>query len=114
MSFVKDSHAYLQHGIKANPPNIINSHHMEKVLKKGHAGIIAQLHALILCETLNLDPPSEMKQVLNTYNSLFDLPTGLMPSRGAHDHSIPLILDSHDLAILCSKRMKLKKISMNF
>ena len=58
MSFVKDSHTYLLRGIKANPPEIIISHRMEKLLKKGHVGIISQLNALQLCETLDLDPPS--------------------------------------------------------
>lgn len=46
MSFVKDSHTYLLQGIQANPPEIIRSYLMEKILKKGCAGIIAQLHAL--------------------------------------------------------------------
>ena len=32
-----------------------------------------------------------MKQVLDTYSSLFDLPTSLQPSHKEHDHSIPLI-----------------------
>ena len=91
MSFVKDSHTYLLQGIKANPLDIISSHHMEKLLKKGHAGIISQLCALQLCETPALDPPSEMQQVLDTYSSVFDLPIGLSPSRGEHDHGIPLI-----------------------
>ena len=58
MSFVKDSHTYLLQGIKANPLEIISSHRVEKLLKKGHAGIIAQLHALRLCETQAPDPPS--------------------------------------------------------
>ena len=41
-----------------------------------------------------LDPPSEMKQVLDTYSLVFNLPTSLPPSCGEHDHSIPLILGS--------------------
>ena len=32
-----------------------------------------------------------MKQVLDTYSLVFDLPIGLPPSHGEHDHSIPLI-----------------------
>ena len=63
MSFVKDSHTYLLQGIKANPPEIISSHRMEKLLKKGHVGIIAQLHALELCETRAPDPPSEIQKL---------------------------------------------------
>ena len=63
MSFVKDSHSYLLQGIKTNPPEIISSHHIVKLLNISHSGIISQLHALQLCETPALDPPSEMKQV---------------------------------------------------
>ena len=32
-----------------------------------------------------------MQKVLDTYSLVFDLPTGLSPSHGQHDHSIPLI-----------------------
>ena len=32
-----------------------------------------------------------MKQVLDTYSLMFDLPIGLPPSHGEHDHNIPLI-----------------------
>ena len=65
---------------------------MEKLFKKGHAGISTQLHALQLCDTPTLDPPSDMQQVLDTYSLVFELPTGLLPSRGKHDHNIRLIL----------------------
>ena len=33
-----------------------------------------------------------MQQVLDTYSSIFELPIGLPPTRGEHDHSIPLNL----------------------
>ena len=33
-----------------------------------------------------------MKQVLGTYHSMFEIPIGLPPSQGEHDHNIPLIL----------------------
>ena len=91
MIFVKDSHTYMLQGIKANPPEIIISHRMENILKKGHLGIISQFHAIQGCETTTLDPPLEMKQVLDTNNSVFELPIRLPPSRGEHDHNIPLI-----------------------
>ena len=94
ISFIKDSHTYMPHGIKANPLEIISLHRMEKLLRKGHADIISQLHDLQLCESEAPNPPSEMKKVLYTYSSVFDLPTGLPPSRGEHDHNIPLIPSS--------------------
>ena len=92
MSFVKNSHTYLLQGIKANHPTIMSSHHIENLLKKGHVNIITQLHVLQLCETSSLDTPSEMQQVLDTYNLEVNLPIGLPPSHWEHDHNIPLIL----------------------
>ena len=91
MIFFKDSHTYMLQGIKTNPLYINSSYCMDNLLKKGHSGIFSQLHSLELCEALTLDPPSEMPQVLDTYSSVFDLPTGLPPSHGEHDHNIPLI-----------------------
>jgi hypothetical protein len=43
MSFVKDSHTHL---LQANPLEVISSHRKEKLLKKGHSGIIAEFHAI--------------------------------------------------------------------
>ena len=93
MSFVKDYLTYFIKWIKTNHFYIISSHHMEKLLKKDHSRIITQLHALQGCETLTIAPPSEMQQVLDTYISVFDLPIGLPPCQGEHDHTIPLISD---------------------
>ena len=36
-----------------------------------------------------------MKQVLDTYSSVFKLPTKLPPTWEEHDHIIPLIPSSH-------------------
>ena len=94
MSLVKDSHTHLPQGIKANPPEIISSHRMEKLLQKGHYGLIAQFHAIQGYETTPLDPPSTLQQVLDTYSAMFELPTRLPPTRGEHDHSIPLLSGS--------------------
>ena len=51
MSSVKESHTYMLHGIKAFPPYIISSHHMENILKKGSFSIISQFHAIQGFET---------------------------------------------------------------
>ena len=61
MSFVKDSHTHLLQGIKENPRDIINSHHMENLLKKGHSDIIVQLHVIQGCETTPINPPSKLQ-----------------------------------------------------
>ena len=78
--FVKDYHAHMLQGIKANPQEIINSHHMENLLKKGHSSIITQFHAIQGCETTPLNPSSMLQQVFDTYNLVFELPIRLPPT----------------------------------
>ena len=58
MGFVEGSHTHMLQGIKANPLEIISSHRMENILKKGHSSIIAQFNAIHGCKTTPLDPPS--------------------------------------------------------
>jgi hypothetical protein len=45
MSFTKEGHQYTLQGLKVSSPEIINSHHMEKILKKGHSRI-SQFNAI--------------------------------------------------------------------
>jgi hypothetical protein len=51
MKFYQEGHQYKFQGITTGSPNIISSHCMEKMLKKGHSGVIAQLHAIQETET---------------------------------------------------------------
>jgi hypothetical protein len=46
MQFDREGHQYKFQGITAGSPEVISSHHMEKLLKKGHSGVIAQLHSI--------------------------------------------------------------------
>ena len=46
MQFDQEGHQYKFQGIIASSPEVISSHRMEKLLKKGHSGVIAQLHAI--------------------------------------------------------------------
>ena len=46
MQFDQEGHQYKFQGITASSPEIISSHCMEKLLKKVHSGVIAQLHAI--------------------------------------------------------------------
>jgi hypothetical protein len=41
MRFTKEGHKHTLKGITSGSPEIITSHHMEKLLKKGHSSIIA-------------------------------------------------------------------------
>jgi hypothetical protein len=65
---------------------------MEKILKKGHSGIITQIHSIHVVETpyVHLD----LQSILSRHHVLFTNPQELPPSCGFHDHSTPLILGS--------------------
>ena len=62
---------------------------MENLLKKGHSGVITQLHAIQAIETPSVlqDPQA----ILSKHQLVFSTPQGIPPSRGVHDHSIPSI-----------------------
>jgi hypothetical protein len=51
MQFDQEGHQYKFQGIIVGSPEVISSHHMENLLKKGHSGVIAQLHAIQATET---------------------------------------------------------------
>jgi hypothetical protein len=89
MQFNQEGHRYKFQGITTDSPEIINSHRMEKLLKKGHYGVIAQLHAIQATETPSI--PQGLQAILSKHQLAFSTPQGLPPSRGVHDHSIPLV-----------------------
>jgi hypothetical protein len=62
---------------------------MEKFLKKGHSGVIAQLHAIQATETPPV--PRDLQALLFKHQMVFSTPQGLPPSCVVHDHSIPLV-----------------------
>jgi hypothetical protein len=76
-------------GIIVGSPEVINSHRMEKMLKKGHSGVISQLHAIQATETPPM--PQDLQALLSKNQIVFSTPQGLPPSRSVHDHSIPLV-----------------------
>lgn len=53
MIFVKESHTHTLKGLQVGPLIVIISHRMEKLLKKGHSGVIFQLHTI---QELDDDP----------------------------------------------------------
>jgi hypothetical protein len=91
MSFTKEGHVHTLRGIQAGPPEIVISHHMEKLLKKGHSGIISQFNAIQVMESLTQEIHPDLQLVLNKHHQVFETPKGLPPSHGEHDHGIPLI-----------------------
>jgi hypothetical protein len=89
MQFDQGGHKYKFQGITAGSPEIISSHRMEKLLKKGHSGVIAQLHAIQATKTPPV--PQDLQALLSKHQMVFSTPQGLPPSCIFHDHSIPLI-----------------------
>jgi hypothetical protein len=94
MSFTQEAHTYTLRRLQAGSPKIISSHRMEILLKKGHHGVIAELHAIQVTDQGSLIVPSSLQLILDKYPEVFEVPIDLPPSRGEHDHSIPLLLGS--------------------
>jgi hypothetical protein len=89
MQFDQEGHQYKFQGIIVGSPEIISSHRMENLLKKGHSGAIAQIHAIQATETPSV--PQDLQAILSKHQFLFSTPQGIPPSRGVHDHSIPSV-----------------------
>jgi hypothetical protein len=89
MQFQQAGQRYQFQGLTIGSPEIISSHRMEKIFKKGHSGIIAQLHSIQVVETPYVHP--NLQAILSKHQVIFSTPQGLPSSRGVHDHSIPLI-----------------------
>lgn len=91
LSFTQDSHTYTLKGINADPPQIISSHRMEKLLKKCYSRSIAQFNAIQVLDSPTQEVHTDLQLVLNKHQKVFEIPNNLPPSRGEHDHGIPLI-----------------------
>jgi hypothetical protein len=89
MQFQQEGQQCNFQGITIGSPEIISSHRMEKLLKKGHLGIIAQLHSIHVVETPSVH--LDLQSILSCHQVVFTTPKELPPSCGVLDHSIPLI-----------------------
>jgi hypothetical protein len=92
MQFKQYGQKYMFQCITTSSLEIISSHCMKNLLKKGHSGIIAQLHAIQAIETPSV--PQDLQSILSKHQVVFSTPQGLPPSHGVHDHSSPLVLDN--------------------
>jgi hypothetical protein len=88
---------------------------MEKLLKKGHSSVIAQLHAIQATETPLV--PQDLQAILSKHQLVFSTPQGLPPS---HVMIIPFPLYpkaflpiSVCIVTPFPKKMKLRKWSRN-
>jgi len=91
MRFKQNNHTHTLCGLQAGDPSIISSHQMEKLLKNGHHGVIAQFNAIQEFEPNSLHIHPEMQQILNDHVPVFYKPHELPPSRGEDDHSVTLV-----------------------
>jgi len=64
---------------------------MEKLLEKGHHGVIAEFNAIQACKPKPVHIHPEIQQILNNHLPVFDKPHELPPSRGEHYDSIALV-----------------------
>jgi hypothetical protein len=72
MKFQQEGQQYKFQGIITGSPDIINSHRMENLLKKGHLGIIDQLHSIHVVETPSLHP--NLQSILSHHQVFFTSP----------------------------------------
>jgi hypothetical protein len=72
MQFDQGGHKYKFQGITVGSLEIISSHRMEKLLKKGHYGVIAQLHTIQATKTPPV--PQDLQALLSKHQKYFPLP----------------------------------------
>jgi len=88
---------------------------MEKLLKEGHHGVIAQFNAIQAYKPKTVHIHHEIQQILNNHLPVFDKPHELPPSRGEHYHSIALVPGAqppivHPYRYPFSKKNEIEKI----
>jgi hypothetical protein len=72
MQFDQEGQQYKFQGITASSPKIISFLRMEKLLKKCHSSIIAQLHAIQATETPSV--PQDLQSILSKHQVVFSTP----------------------------------------
>ena len=72
MQFDQEGHQYKFQCIVVDSPEIISSHRMEKLLKKSHSGVIAQLHAIQATETPSV--PQDLQAIISKHQVVFSTP----------------------------------------
>ena len=72
MTFTQEGQKYKFQGITFSSLEIISSHRMENIHKKGHSDIIAQLHSIHTTETLFVLP--DLQSILSKHQVVFSTP----------------------------------------
>jgi len=79
MSFTQDAHSYTLQGLQAGSPEIIGSHRMEKLLKKGYHGVISQFSAIQVTEYASKVVPPILQLILDKYPRSLRFPQPYLP-----------------------------------
>jgi hypothetical protein len=114
MQFDQEGHQYKFQGITTGSPEVISSHRMEKLLKKGHSGVISQLHAIQATETPPV--PHDLQALLSKHKGYFRIPKASLLPAVFMIIPFPLYLEaflpiSIHIATPSHKKMKLRKWS---
>lgn len=80
MSFKQNDFTHTLRGLQAGAPSLISSHRMEKLLKKGHHGVVSHFNAIQVVDTMSSSIHPEMQQILNKHRTVFKKPHELPPS----------------------------------
>ena len=88
IQFQQKGQRYHFQGLTVSSSEIISSHRMENLLKKGHSSIISQLHSIHVVETPSVHP--NLKAIISKNQAIFFTPQEFPPSHGVHHHSIPI------------------------
>jgi hypothetical protein len=116
MQFDQEGHQYKFQGITVGSPEIISSHCMEKLLKKGHSGVITQLHVIQATETPSV--PQDLEAILSKHQLVFSTPKDSLLPVVFMIIPFPLYPKSFLPISICivtpfPKKMKLRKWSRN-
>jgi hypothetical protein len=85
MNFSSDGKEIELRGIQGKPSKVISSNSMEKLLKKGHQGVIAQLFSLYV-QTSIAPAPSDLQIMFNNHSKVFGEMPKCLPLARDHDH----------------------------
>ena len=77
MQFQQEGQQYKFQGITTRSPEIISSHHMENILRKGHSCIISKLHYIHVVQTPFVHP--NLHSILSHHQVVFNTPKELPP-----------------------------------
>ena len=72
MQFDQEGQQYKFQGITIGSPEIISSHRMENLLKKGHSSVISQLHAIQTIETPSV--LQDLQSIISKHQVVFSTP----------------------------------------